>query len=364
MANAVAAIVLAAGTSSRMGSQKQLLRLGEKTLLEHTVANVRAAGIPEIVVVLGCGAAAIKQQILAKDINIVVNDQFESGLGTSLQCGIGALSKDAQAAIVALADQPLVKAKTILGIIRQYEEHKPQIVLPTYRGFRGNPVLLDRSIFPELAKLNGDTGCRALFGDHLENILTTPVDDIGILLDVDRKEDLALLREAPGNGEYSIPLSEGSAIDPAKPELMIVGREALAVALAKFAKLLRFSVTVVDPLLKLADFPDADRILRVLDFSGLPASPRRAFVVASQGRFDEEAVEQAILSGSPYIALVSNKSRSQEVRRSLEFKGVGREKLDALHSPAGLSIGAETPQEIALSIIAQIVATFRNSPIN
>ncbi len=323
----VAAIVLAAGKSSRMGSQKQLLRLGEKTLLEHTIGNVRAAGVSEIILVLGFAAETIQQQLQARDIRIVVNDAFESGMGTSLQRGIDALSRHVSAVLIALADQPLVKAKTMGELIRQYRQHKPQILIPTYRGFRGNPVLIDRSVFPEIAGLNGDTGCRAIFGDHLENILKTPVNDIGVLLDVDRKEDLALVREAHERGDYSIGVSEGAAVDAAKSELVIIGREALAVALAKFARLLQFSVTIVDPLLELRDFPDVDRILRVLDFSELPANPRRAIVVASQGRFDEEAVEQAILSGAAYIALVANKRRFQEVRRSLELNGVAEETI-------------------------------------
>jgi molybdenum cofactor cytidylyltransferase len=354
--SSVAAIVLAAGKSSRMGSQKQLLRLGEKTLLEHTTGNVRSSGISQIVLVLGSGAEAIQQQIKAKELKIVVNEGFEEGMGTSLQRGLEALAENTTAALIVLADQPLVKSQTMRELVKQYQLHKPQILIPTYRGFRGNPVLVDRSVFPEIAALNGDMGCRAIFGDHLQGILRVPVDDIGILLDIDQKEDLALVRQAHSSGEYSIAVSEGPVLDASKPELLIVGRETLAIALAKFARLLDFSITIVDPLLELKDFPDADLILRILDFSDLPPNPRRAIVVASQGRFDEEAIEQAILAGAPYVALVANKRRAQEVRRSLELRNIAPEKLEAVHSPAGLSIGARSPAEIALSIMAQIAA--------
>ncbi len=137
---------------------------------------------------------------------------------------------------------------------------------------------------------------------------------------------------------------------------MLVGHGAMPVALAKLAHMLRFRVTLVDPLLRLDQFPEADCIVHVLDFS-LIDSPERYVVVASRGRCDEEAIEQALASGAKYVAMVANRKRSQEVLRSLAEHGVAD--LHTVRAPAGIEIGAESPEEIALSIMSEIVAVRR-----
>jgi xanthine/CO dehydrogenase XdhC/CoxF family maturation factor len=104
-------------------------------------------------------------------------------------------------------------------------------------------------------------------------------------------------------------------------ELVIVGSEPVGIALAKLGKIVGFTITVVDPFLRASDLSGADRSLNSLDFSLLPEAAARYVVVASRGRFDEEAVEQALQANSAYVALVANKKRAQELRRSLESKG-------------------------------------------
>jgi xanthine dehydrogenase accessory factor len=143
-----------------------------------------------------------------------------------------------------------------------------------------------------------------------------------------------------------------------------VGREPVGIALAKMGKLLNFGVTIVDPLLKTSDAPEADRVLDSLDFSRLPAAFSRYVVVASRGKFDEEAVEQALHSNSTYVALVAGKRRTKEIHRSLEARGEPSENLLRVRAPAGLDIGAVTPEEIALSIMAEIVSLVRKKPAN
>jgi xanthine dehydrogenase accessory factor len=139
-------------------------------------------------------------------------------------------------------------------------------------------------------------------------------------------------------------------------ELVIIGRDEVAKALAKLGRICHFFVTVVDPLLKIADLPEADCILHALDFSRLPENPNRYVVIASRGQFDEEGAEQALRSNAAYIALVASKRRAQEILRSLELKGIPQETRAKLRAPAGIDIGAEGPEEIALSIMAEIVA--------
>ena len=113
---------------------------------------------------------------------------------------------------------------------------------------------------------------------------------------------------------------------------------------------------MVDPLVQRSDLCEADEVLNALDFSHLSAALGRYVVVASRGKFDEEAVEQAFLANSNYVALVASRKRAQEIRRGLEGKGLAPHKLETLRAPAGLDIGAKTPEEVALSIMAEIVS--------
>ncbi len=354
----VAAVILAAGQSRRMGRPKQLVRVAGKTLLEHTIANVGATGVHEIALVLGAGADEIRNQLMLKGVKVVVNPEFQQGMGTSIGAGLRALSPTATAALIVLADQPFVQPATLDQLIACYANEKPQIVIPVFKGFRGNPVLLDRSVFPEVMGLTGDVGCRAIFGEHTQGIHKLAVDDVGVLLDADTTEDVEELENYMTGRSRILPDMElreefraGSGA-----ELVLVGHGAMPVALAKLAHMLRFRVTLVDPLLRLDQFPEADCIVHVLDFS-LIDSPERYVVVASRGRCDEEAIEQALASGAKYVAMVANRKRSQEVLRSLAEHGVAD--LHTVRAPAGIEIGAESPEEIALSIMSEIVAVRR-----
>jgi molybdenum cofactor cytidylyltransferase len=359
----VSAVVLAAGMSLRMGMPKQLLPIDGKTILERTLQNVRASNVDEIVLVLGHAAESIEKTIAAADLKLVRNPDYQQGMGTSLRAGLTAVHADAQAALIILADQPWVSSETLDRLIACQHDSKQQIIIPMYRGFRGNPVLLDRSVFPEVQALDGDAGCREIFGNHTENILKLAVDDPGILLDIDNRDDLEKLDAnvkrdpAPNHSEPGIIVLETRENIVAGPlELVLVGRDALVRALVRFGRVLNFNITIVDPFLGLIEFPEADRMLHVLDFSLLPSASERYAVVASRGQFDEEAVTQALKADCSYIALLANKKRAQEVVKSLRGQSIAPEKLASVHAPAGLEIGAQTPEEIALSIMAQIVA--------
>ncbi len=191
------AIVLAAGRSTRMGEAKQLLHLGESSVLGKTLENVRAAGVDEVVLVLGYSAETIRQQLpisVIDGLRIVVNKYYEQGMASSLREGLSALDPQTDAALIILADQPFIRPETLDQIIDRHRCSNAQIVIPLYKGFRGNPVLLDRSVFPEVMALDGDVGCRAIFGRHLEGIVKVEVDDVGVLLDIDNKDDYERLR--------------------------------------------------------------------------------------------------------------------------------------------------------------------------
>jgi len=365
---AISAVILAAGMSRRMGTPKQLLRLGEATLLEQALRNVRQSHVREIVLVLGHEAEAIRNQLTLDGMKVVLNPDYAEGMGTSIRAGLAALAPDAQGAFMVLADQPFIRPVTFDRLIQEHGRLKPQIVVPMYRGFRGNPVLLDHSVFPELDGLRGDVGCRAIFGNHTDNILKVEVNDPGILLDADSEEDLRKLREGvlPDRPDLEI-VQRSGAEHPAthteshQQELVLVSRDRFARTIAGIARLLNFTVTVVDPLLKPEEFPEANRILHTLDFRSLPARGKRHVVVASRGQFDEEAIEQALVAEAAYVALVANRRRAEEIKRALLARGLSQEKAARLRAPAGLEIGAEGPEEIALSVMAEIVAAMRNS---
>jgi molybdenum cofactor cytidylyltransferase len=353
-----------------MGEPKQLLPWNGRPLLEHTLANLRNIKLNEIVVVLGCGADAVRKRVDMHHLKVMENKNYEQGMGNSLGAGVSALAEATDAVLIALADQPFVRSETYEQLIDQYRRSDAPIVIPMYRGFRGNPVLLDRSVFPEVMALNGDVGCRAIFGDHSDGITKVAVDDVGILLDIDTKDDFAKLRKyRAGMQEIdhqfdAVDLSnrtllENDASSHAKNKLVLVGSEPVVVALAKMARILQFRVTLLDPLLRASDLPEAHEVLNSLDLSHIPQGPNCYMVIASRGRFDEEAIEQAFEADVGYVALVANRKRADELRRRLEEKGHAAKKLARLRSPAGLDIGANTAEEIALSILAEIVYVSR-----
>lgn len=350
----IAAVVLAAGLSRRMGTPKQLLRVGDKTLLEHALANVRASEVSEVVLVLGGEAESVRRQVGSDGAKLVVNPDYEQGMGTSLRKGLSALGESCRGALIVLADQPFIRPTTLNRLIEFHSQTEAQITIPLYRGFRGNPVLLDKSVFPEVMTLTGDVGCRAIFGDHTEGIHKLEVGDPGILLDVDTEEDLTRLKKLDFRAE--LPALEGSAgTSGGKTELVIVGRDQVARAIAKHGRLLGFAITLVDPFIRLGEAPEADCVLHAMNFTMLPPG-KKCFVIASRGQFDEEGMEQAIASDSFYVGLLANRKRAAEVLNTLRQRGIPEEKLLKIKAPAGLDIGAKTSEEIALSIVAEIVA--------
>jgi molybdenum cofactor cytidylyltransferase len=193
--------VLAAGQSARMGEAKQLLRVSGHTVLERTLMSVREAKVDEVVLVLGAFAEMIQRELraaLLDDLKIIVNHEYAQGMANSLREGLSSISPQMDAVLIVLGDQPFVRAETIDRIIERYRQCRAEIVIPFYEGRRGNPVLLDRSVLPEAMALEGDVGCRAIFGSHVEGIVEVDVDDMGILLDIDNKDDYERLRDREG----------------------------------------------------------------------------------------------------------------------------------------------------------------------
>jgi molybdenum cofactor cytidylyltransferase len=185
----ISAVVLAAGRSTRFGELKQLLKVGKENLIETVVHGFLSSTADEVVVVLGFGADKILANSEFGTARVVVNPDYEEGLGTYLKTGIEAANPEASAAIVALGDQPLLSVNTINSIITKYSETHGPIVAPFYGRRRGNPVLFDRSLFPELRRVAGDEGAKNVIRRMEENIVKVSVDDPGVIFDIDDESD-------------------------------------------------------------------------------------------------------------------------------------------------------------------------------
>lgn len=185
----IAAVVLAAGGSSRMGKPKLLLAYHGKPLLLHVVDAATASQVGRTVVVLGYGARDLRRLLFGKPVEILLNRNWPRGLSTSVKCGLAAVSQEAEAVLFLLADQPLVTSEIIDRLIEAFQASRAAIVAPTYQGRRGNPVLYSREMYPALEDLQGDQGGRALLETNREKVLTVKVASAAILRDVDTPED-------------------------------------------------------------------------------------------------------------------------------------------------------------------------------
>lgn len=142
-----------------------------------------------------------------------------------------------------------------------------------------------------------------------------------------------------------------------KPELLVVGHGRIAEIVAALGRMLHFSVTVDDPLAFVESFPDADHLLPDdLDLSQARVDAGTSVVIATQHKGDHLWLQKAIEADAAYIALISSRHRAALVLDYLAAQGIAREKLDRVYAPAGLDLGAQSPEEIALSIMSQIVA--------
>lgn len=180
------AIVLAAGRSRRMGRQKSLLPLNDKTVLQQVLAAVVAAEPDQVFVVLGPDGEPLVDTLVGYPVSIVWNRAFESEMSDSLKTVLPHLPADGCGVMVCLGDQPLITADTYRQLAQEYRCHPEKIVQPQTGGHRGHPVLLPQSLFQEITDR---PNLRDLLAAHRSKIRTIEVDDQGILLDMDTPED-------------------------------------------------------------------------------------------------------------------------------------------------------------------------------
>ncbi len=198
--NKIAAIILAAGRSTRFGDDRSTTKLvaqfGGAALVHRVAEAALASHAFPVIVVTGLARDAIAAALKDCDVRLVDAPDYAAGLSQSLRAGVAAVPADAGGAIVLLADMPLITPTLIDALIATFEAApNATAVVPTYAGRRGNPVLLARTLFATVAKLDGDRGAGKILAE-IEGVVECPVWDESIFADVDTPDDLRHLAES------------------------------------------------------------------------------------------------------------------------------------------------------------------------
>ncbi len=192
----IAGLILAAGESSRMGADKALLRYHGRTFLEAILQTLRDAGIDRVVVVLGHHAEEIQGALNLEGVLVVINRDYRQGQTSSLQAGLNALSgEEFEGVVLSLVDHPAVPAEVVRQLIAAFHQSGAPVVLPTYEGRRGHPVVIARTLFQELSALKPGEGANGVIRKYRDATRFVQVKDRSILLDVDDPETYRRLEE-------------------------------------------------------------------------------------------------------------------------------------------------------------------------
>ena len=194
----IAGIVLAAGGSSRFGEPKQLLLWRGQPIIRHVVIAAMKAELNPIVVVVGSSDQDVEKVISDLPVRIVNNQDWMTGLSSSIRKSITAMPKEVGGVIFLQADQPQISQVLIKSLVETHQETLSPIVAPEIDGQRGNPVLFDSKTFPDLLSLTGDTGGRALFSHY--QVRRVIWHDPNLLMDIDTPEDYKKFLEIFQNG--------------------------------------------------------------------------------------------------------------------------------------------------------------------
>ena len=186
-------LILAAGSSSRMGRPKQLLPWGESTLIEHCISIANASKLDSLLVVLGSDATAIRPSIQVLDVDVVVNEEWAKGMASTIKIGVDRITSGdmPDGILIMLADQPFVNADYLDQLINEFDT-KDSIIASTYENHLGVPALFGAAHFDLLTKLTGDSGAGAILNKKRDSIRTLPLSSD--LTDIDTMEAYISLR--------------------------------------------------------------------------------------------------------------------------------------------------------------------------
>ena len=191
----VSAVLLAAGAGSRFGGGKLLAPYKERPLIEAALCGLRGSPVDEIIVVVGAEGERLRNVAAEHGARVVENPVWEEGMSTSVRAGLRACSSEARAALVSLADQPLVGTRAVERLVKAFKGGA-EVAVATYGGEPRNPVLFAREVWPILEReLSGDKGARVFLRRHPELVTEVPCDDVADPADVDTVEDLRRLED-------------------------------------------------------------------------------------------------------------------------------------------------------------------------
>jgi probable selenium-dependent hydroxylase accessory protein YqeC len=194
------AVVLAAGLSSRMGQSKMLLDWSEdKTVIEHIIAQLMATRLEHITIVTGHKGKEIKSLLKSQDVDVVHNRSYKSGeMLSSLKVGLDALPDYIMSALIVLGDQPQIKPKVLYQLLQAYAEGTEQIVVPSFKKYTGNPIIVGRRYWDEILSIPRDGSLQDFLARYADQISYVKVDDDCILRDIDTPQDYTAERWRAG----------------------------------------------------------------------------------------------------------------------------------------------------------------------
>ena len=169
MTNKYGIIILAAGSSSRMGRPKQLLPYKGKNLLQHIVNIALEAAVGPVVVVLGAEAELLKKELDETKIIAVINNDWEKGMGSSIRFGLQQFTDrfpEAEGVIFTVCDQPFITSSLLCELVSIYNQTKNPVIASMYEDTKGTPAFFHRDIFPELSSLKADKGAKQIINNH------------------------------------------------------------------------------------------------------------------------------------------------------------------------------------------------------
>ena len=195
----IAAIVLAAGQSSRMGDDNKLfLKVGERSMIQQVVANLAKSAVDRVIVVTGHERERVRSELKSQSVTFVHNREFAKGLSTSLRAALAQIPKKFNAALICLGDMPFVDSSHINALIEAFDPlAERSICVPTFQGKRGNPVLWDSRYFQEMMEVQGDVGAKHIIGEYEDSVVEVEMDGMGVLTDLDTPEAYATIGTPP-----------------------------------------------------------------------------------------------------------------------------------------------------------------------
>lgn len=185
----ISAIILAAGMSTRMGRPKQLLKVGNSTLIRIVTENVLLSNIDELLVVTGYQQKKIGAVINDLPVRVVFNQKYKEGQGTSLALGVRSISDKASAFMVFMVDQPLISASLINMLIGEFQKRECAVLRPVYKGLPGHPVIFKSTLKEELLGLGGDEGARQMLKKLADRVEYVEAPDEAVIFDIDTPKD-------------------------------------------------------------------------------------------------------------------------------------------------------------------------------